>query len=468
MTRKCHEGDYYAIVMRHSEPDSEGRAEVYELAVVKIQKGVEADYVHLVIERDGDVSNRHNETEDTDDTVVTVSEKEAIEILQEFMPDAMDRRTPLLCKSRAERSVFWFFLRSNGNGDDPEYINLLEKNVDWFGKEKPEGDDCSQCEKSIHDELTHLSLNFRHLEQKRIKESVDVYDCMRSTEIREFYRDKWILDTNEKMTLVWHSMLPFREKLEIFKSLKAEAVGEAAKMLKETIDVISDFLNSLDHPGERVLYVMERHFPPEGMMKDDEMILMILDEFNHLECTDTVCTELLFRDTIDEVISTVNEQIEYAQERGYNDVHELYYVYQWIIPEQGSSYSDFEFYVMDIDGKAAITHLYTSLGYRVDEQGEHIFDPFFGGALDYDIDLPYESGEILKLQTPLMDKPAYGYFYKDWALGWYNHLYCEKDDRDSKDENRNMRFLSLCSIYPDLSPYTLFDCIERAKKSFPI
>ena len=78
--------------------------------------------------------------------------------------------------------------------------------------------------------------------------------------------------------------------------------------------------------------------------------------------------------------------------------------------------------------------------------------------------MPYESGDILKLQTPLMEKPAYGYLHREWALGWYNHLYDEEGDPDSDDKDRDIRFLSLSYIFPDLAPYTLFDCIERASE----
>ncbi len=464
MVRNCLDEKFYAIVLRHSVPDSDGKADVYEIAATKIQEGNEICSIHMIINETAAFSDSNMYTEHTDIPLLRVNAQTAVKKLANFMPDALDRRTPLLCMSRTERIILHHFLRDNGNDDCPEYIDFAEKCTEWFGNEQHTGDKQQDKEKSVIGELKDLTQRFQQLLMRRMNKSADVYDCMRSEEIRGFYRNRWILDTDEKISLIWHSMLPIHEKLELYQEIKAEATGENTEILRLATDVITDFLDKAEHPKRRMLYAMERRSSPKGMMKDGEMRLMISDKYNHLNCTDTVCTDLVFKDTIDEVIAEVNEQIAWNQKQGNARKHELYYVYQMIVPEKEPSKAAFEFYVMDIDRKAEITQLFPGDDYCREKLTNARFESALDDSFHQNIDLPYESGEILKLQTPLMEKPAYGYLRKEWALGWYNHLYCEEGDADSDDKDKNIRFLSLSYIFPDLAPYTLFDCIERASE----
>ena len=147
MVRKCHDEKYYAIVLRHSEPDTDGKAEVSEIAAVKIQKGIEIDVFHILIDKNTNVLDKSPNKNYNEGNLVSVSSKSALKRLADFMPDALDRGTPLICLSRVERTVLHHFLRDNGNEDCPEFINLLEKSNEWFGSSCLTGDEQTDCDR---------------------------------------------------------------------------------------------------------------------------------------------------------------------------------------------------------------------------------------------------------------------------------------------------------------------------------
>ena len=298
--------------------------------------------------------------------------------------------------------------------------------------------------------------------------SLDVYDCIGSKEIRDYYRRTWELSAEEKAGLVRYAMLPIQKKQELFEELIPEADNETGEQLKICSNVINVFLDQIYSPKGRVLYVMERELPKDGLLKEGRTELMLYDGLNSIKCTDLETAELLFADTIEGVTAKANEYIYWDTDNTGKAHHELFYVYCIPVSDNRKSESLIEFYMMEIDGKAEITDFYFDTGrceeLGTDKRSYKVYDNGFEFAFHRNIVLPYETGDILRVRTPIMEYPAYGYFTKEFALGWYNHLYVSKEDALSSDRVKSIRFLSLSELFPEFHPYFLFDCVEKANK----
>ncbi len=298
---------------------------------------------------------------------------------------------------------------------------------------------------------------------------VDVYDCMGSEELREYYRRTWELSPQEKAGIIRYARLSVQRKRELFGRLVPEADDKLKGQLSAACGVIEASLEQLYSPKGRVLYVMERKLPKEGLLMEDRTRLILNDGLNYMKCTDIVTEEVLFADTIDEVFTQVNEYICWDIQGSGIPHHELFYVYQIPVSDRRRSDPLVEFYIMETGGKAEITDLYIEpkrcgeMG--TDKPAYDIYSHGFEYAFHQNIVLPYETGDILRVKTPVMDAPAYGYFTKEFAYGWYNYLYASREAALSSDRIKNISFLSLSELFPEFHPYFMFDCLEKADGS---
>lgn len=260
---------------------------------------------------------------------------------------------------------------------------------------------------------------------------VDVYDLIRSPEIRDFLRKEGNLDIFDKEQIILHSYISIHQKMAMLKQLADIGNEEEAGLIREMHNILAEYLDQIYHPAVRTIFMLENYQPYlDGCF---------IRENNTLANA---------YDTVDEMIEEYLES--YSQDGQGMSLYGLASVVQ--VPQDDKLRTPFAFTLFWIDGKWQIKDIIVYDKKNLKTRGFSEDAVFRLIATGGSYPLPFENGNRLKLQLPFMEEPFYGILssWKDCYGQWYHHLYDENDIEEKKSIGLSYAEVDLTSLYSSL------------------
>jgi hypothetical protein len=267
----------------------------------------------------------------------------------------------------------------------------------------------------------------------------EIYDLIRSPEVRDFYREHVTLDIYEQENLILRSFIPLEQKLQYLKGIEQEGRPKDAHRICRMRKYLESCLEQIYSPTERSLfelnyckpYLKGTVFYDNGGMRG-------------------------FYDTFGEIIAEMEQ--DYRDEKSRKAVYGSVSLIQ--IPEGQAHREPFYFHIFWLDGKWQIKDICTSFSDKEEQAlvaGRSTVERLNETGVRYP--LPFEHGCRLKLQLPFMEAPFCGTLWseKDGNGCWYHFLY---SDNDPEQVNCDFIDLSYSGINCG-TEYNSWDWIER-------
>ena len=314
----------------------------------------------------------------------------------------------------------------------------------------------------------------------------DIFNLIRSREIREYFRKNWKMNIEQKLSLIARSYVDISVKIDYLHHLAEECNRRDRALVRDMIKYMELGYRSIIQPEASALYIL--HIQGyDGPNLEDEA---------DFDLNDALCV-YSYRN---EYFTSYNEVINYVEiERdGSATIDWGAYVEQINFPfseeqldEKRDGLSrqyaeDWGFWLFWSDGKWILKNFEKYLGSRlgVDEMelwckkigiSKDVVDMstrFDYHELGHQFSLPFERGTKLKLQTPFMYKPIFGIF-DSYCPSGINHIYlCAEDSfpfdkslENTPEEERvngNHLILSYQMLTGDSNIFSTWDWLERA------
>lgn len=267
---------------------------------------------------------------------------------------------------------------------------------------------------------------------------IDVYDLIRSAEVRDYYRRENVCDNMEKkMILIQNGYISVQQKAAMLRQISGTGTVEENRLAEEMCLIYNQYIDMIYHPSVRTLFVVES----TTMWWDAGR----LDYNLHLDSV---------YESMDEVIAQMEELFVRDRERARARVTVLH------IPPDEKVKEVFQFDLFWIEGKWDIKYFSVNddelrlQGISDDAIG------FFKCEYSYWYHpLPFENGCRLKFRLSFMDEPVYGTLESelDGNECWYHFLYLDEVDVEIGG------LVALTDAEIELgSGYSSLDWIERA------
>lgn len=316
----------------------------------------------------------------------------------------------------------------------------------------------------------------------------DIFNLIRSKEIREYFRKNWKMNIEQKLSLIARSYVDISVKIEYLRHFAEQCDQEDRALVLNMIKYMELGYRSITQPETSALYVLHI-LGYDGPNLDDE------EDFDLNDALD------IYTDR-NEFFIRYKEVIKYLEiERNDSEAIDWgAYVEQINFPfseEQldEESYGrcrqyaeDWGFWLFWSDGKWILKNFekYLASRHGFDEMelwckkigiSKEVVDmstQFDFHELGHQFSLPFERGTKLKLQTPFMWKPIFGIFDSySYYNGEVNHLYlCAEDsfpfdkscDNTPEEErvNGNHLILSYQMLTGHSNIFSTWDWLERA------
>ena len=299
----------------------------------------------------------------------------------------------------------------------------------------------------------------------------DVYNLIQSKEVREHLRKYRKFKPLEQDIIIRNSYYSIEQKLEFMKQLlddvrEMNGEREELELLEERVKMYEFVVNFIHNPGNDVIYMAQEETRGYNICREDN---------------DYRLSEKIYADT--HYFRKFADLITYWE--GAVGTEYTVCVDMVLLSEQGTKYNADEivqpvwFYMaIDLEGKVRIRKFeiddkwFERKGFSRDCIRD-IYDEFHSP-------LPFEHGSRIKLKTPEMCEPVYGFLEssEDGNGCWFHFLYVEDDEHDFHavkklmEDNKiwgeyNDRPVDVISLtYPQLDMYDKFlsyDWIERAQ-----
>lgn len=267
-------------------------------------------------------------------------------------------------------------------------------------------------------------------------EELNVYDLMKSMEIREYLRTHKVFTPLEQGQIIVKSYHPIEEKILMLHQLAAQISGDDKTVIEETAEMLSAALEEIYHPVEKVLYALTIYSAGRFLALDEHNIFQkdhgisgVYNSFGDMvkECDD-------------------NEEKESV----------LYYADVIKASDCGPSEIIMDVWMVYMDGRFRIWHIFVGEEWAK-EHGitRDTIDFLLDSNFRYS--LPFKYGSRVKIRTPLMNKPIYGSMYssRDGNACWYHFF----------ERNQNGHCISLDLSYGTLGLgglFLVFDWLESA------
>lgn len=277
----------------------------------------------------------------------------------------------------------------------------------------------------------------------------DVYSCMKNEEIREFFRKKK-LSTWEQMQIILHSYASMQQKREWLSCL-LEQVDEAEKQqIRHMIELIDACLYQIYQTDENVIYIADYMDITDGKE---------MNEFTDIITPETA--DISFYDEMPGMTEFLNEI--YAPKPGEPDRE--FYIYQIIKAPQKKHRIKIEFIMTWIDGRLEIFEMYPDKEWLTEKGiSKETINNFKSAGIRHK-ELPFKTGDRLKIKTPLMTEYIHGtltHAEYDGCGCWYYFFTPDGKEMDINAENYAKDMIILNYHEMDLtSSYTVFDWVER-------
>ena len=296
-----------------------------------------------------------------------------------------------------------------------------------------------------------------------------LHKYIRNPEIAEYFEDMGVT-VKDYLALIHHGFRDIREKVSDIARL-AEIYSENAADKKKNLDehgraVLSDserillakelyekVCSEIFNPSDRSLYFVK--YVSQSDSGESTSFSKLLDTRIN---ADTVL------DTIDEILEgekAANQEIPFLDIPGRMEIE----AEQIIIREKTGHDIGVRFHV-GWNGEKAIIYRFDILN---NERNDRMFGLEYRSRMErayeemdeaaFFLPLPYESGTLLKLQTPLLTEPIIGKLesYKDGVGFWYHHLYAEDADPEKTADYIDLSYLDINIA----DTYTSYDWIEQ-------
>lgn len=258
----------------------------------------------------------------------------------------------------------------------------------------------------------------------------DVYNLIKSEEVREYLRKHRKFKTLEQEVIIRNSYYPMEQKLEFMKQLLTETKAEAndkeeMELLEERVRMYEFIVNFIHNHGGDVIYMSHEEVNGYDIEACDD--------------NDYRRSERLMPDT--HYFKTFDDLMAYWDMDGV-DFEASYKVCvdMVITSEMGAKYSESEivqpvwFDLMHMDGRMQVVKFgindewFMRRGFS-----EECVDDYFADS--FRTPLPFGNGCRVKLQTPSMRKPVFGIMdsSQDYGGCWYHFLIFENEKYSTQD-----------------------------------
>ncbi len=314
----------------------------------------------------------------------------------------------------------------------------------------------------------------------------DIFNLIRSKEIREYFRKNWKMNIEQKLSLIARSYVDISVKIEYLQHLSEQCDRKDRALVLDMIKYLELGYDSITQPETSALYILHI-IGYDGPDLDDDADFDLNDALS------------IYSDR-NEYFTSYKEVIKYLEiERdGTETIDWGAYAEQINFPfseeqldEERDGLSrqyaeDWGFWLFWSDRKWILKNFEKYLGSRhgVDEIelwckkigiSKDVVDMstrFDFHELGHQFSLPFERGTKLKLQTPFMYKPIIGLFDSYCPSGINHHYLCAADSfpfdksfENTPEEERvnvNHLILSYQMLTGDSNIFSTWDWLERA------
>lgn len=251
-----------------------------------------------------------------------------------------------------------------------------------------------------------------------MKEKLDIYECILSEQIQQFYRKNIVLTLEEKETLIITSFTPVQRQLEMLRLLTGEAQGQEREQIQEMIRLYEKMIGMIYHPTGRILYICDWKEPVTNYGETE-----ISNTFH------TVSTDSDYFDSMEEILA-------YFQEGMGNLLADVTMIE---IPEDGGKHKELGGFYAAWKEKPMIYHIWFQDKEMMQKDiSEETISRYIFASSSMRMPLPFESGNRIRLKTPFMEKAIFGKLSSelDGNGCWYHFLY-----KDDEEDEYNCKFL---------------------------
>lgn len=299
-----------------------------------------------------------------------------------------------------------------------------------------------------------------------------IFDFVRNTEIRDYFRKHWQPRFCEKLLIIINSYTGIETKLEYMRRLLSGATGDDRKLCEEVLRYMEIGYNAIVNPKADVLYVTQHEY----WEVSDE------DKYGLPNMT---AKPMAYHTSLADVVKCAEKH------RGNDEKPDWeFYVDLIELPlkkenrdDRWSSYEqDWLFRMAFIDGKWTIRQLYRDYDLFEDWFKSHgiSWDAFdivdiYTEGIDHSFRLPFANGTKVKLQTPMMEEPIVGiidtYNTGTEEYPYYFNYLCKEDsfpvekswDSVPEEERVAANHIILYQMpLPFENWYCVWDWIEKA------
>lgn len=272
----------------------------------------------------------------------------------------------------------------------------------------------------------------------------DVYELIQNREISDFFRKNRKFSIREQIQLVLHSYASVEEKRDNLYKLATTVDGAERKWVETIGFVLDKCMDQIYKPKERALYISEVA-SNYGNRK-----YHISDHFRF------ITGELNFHSNVEQLKQEL-EDIGYVQD----GCNKRVYVYQLLILIDGGYKIGLEFEMTWINGILEVINFYPTEAF-LQEIGviKAAYDEFSDIGVSH-LQLPFEDGCRLKIQTPVMEKAVYGILdaEQDGFGCWYYFFQPEGAENDHELIDLSYHEIGVSS------GYNVYDWVERAEQN---
>lgn len=267
-------------------------------------------------------------------------------------------------------------------------------------------------------------------------ERFNVYDLMKSAEIREYLRTHKTFEPLEQGQIIAKSYYPVEDKISMLHQLAAQTSGEDKAAIEETAKMLSAALEEIYHPAGRMLYALTRY---------------------SFESLSKLNGYAIFREChgLDGIYDSFEEILEACEEDRVEE-SALYYVDVIRVSDGVPSEIIMYMEISYMDGRYRIWNI----GVEDEWEKEHGIEKDTVDSLTnlmFRYSLPFKHGSSVKVQTPFMSKPIYGRMCseRDGNACWYHFF--------EGSYNGEEAFLDMSyGMMNTYSQFLVFDWLESA------
>ncbi|MBQ3545015.1 MAG: hypothetical protein IJA34_08540 [Lachnospiraceae bacterium] len=275
----------------------------------------------------------------------------------------------------------------------------------------------------------------------------DVTNLIRVKEIREYYRKNINLSIFEKEMLIVNSYNSLEVKKQLLKKFRSELNEKDKGNIDELISRYELLILIYKEPKQvfgdcKITYALT--CMTSGISLD-----------SNCSISEYFKTHILYKKYSDNIIDVIEIMNKFKSK--YNHIYEL--KLNIIAYEENCSYEVF-YLIGFIDGGYVPFKCF--LDDKIENKRWKSVTQIFDDILLH-IDLPFENGCKVKLQTPMMNEPFDGVLSRelDGNGCWYNFLYSSEYDCFSKKSFEEFIDVSYITFLGNYN-FMVWDCLERA------